>query len=235
MDLFSHPLRRLKYEASYVWHRTALSRLVATSSDAYATHTPILIGVAALTSPRRILELGSGKFSTPTLNDPALFPTAEHIHTMEDDAEWADIVRALPLDPARSCFELVPSIRDRLSEMDLSSHDLIFVDNAVSTAERAATLRIVLDRARADAVIVMHDFEWRAYRAEVGGDWRFYTFTAWKPHTGVIWKGERLAKSQLAALQRIMRVNRANSPAKAEYWRDRIFAHLAGKQPVANG
>lgn len=217
---------RLRYEIKYLREKTATSRLVRQSPEAFATHMPVLLAVAALTSPRHILELGSGKFSTPALADPALFPTAEHVHTMEDDAEWAAIVRALPLDPARSTFEFVPSIRDHVSGMDLSPYDLIFVDSSMAIDERAATLRAVLDKARPDAIVVIHDFEWRAYRAAVHGAWRAYTFKAWKPFTGVIWQGSKLDERQLAALQRIMRDGRANSPAQAEYWRGRIFAHL---------
>lgn len=231
MTRLSSLLQWLRHEASYPRYRTLTSRLVPVSSDAYATHLPILIGVAALLTPRRILELGSGRFSTVAFCDPELFPTVEHVHTMEDDANWAELVKAMPIDRDRISFELVPSIRGRLSEIDLEPYDLIFVDNAMSVTERAATLRVVLALAPANAVVVVHDFEWRAYRAEVAATWREYTFAVWRPLSGVIWKGDQLTKSALGALEKIMRKNREESPAATRYWREHI-AHLnpANKQ-----
>lgn len=217
-------VKRLKYELHYLRRRTFRSRFKKMAPDPFATHIPILLGVAAITSPLRILELGGGRFSTPCLADRSLFPSVKEVHTLEDDPEWANVLHALDLEPGRSCVEVVPSIRHRLVTMDISPYDLIFVDNSMSVAERADTLAVVLDRARSDAIVVVHDFEWRAYRAAVKYPWKYYSFRVWKPETGVLWRNERLSRQQLTALGRILCRGSAAGIVSPDHW----FGQIGG-------
>lgn len=216
--MIERSVKRLKYELQYLRRRTFRSRFKRVAADPFATHIPILLGVAAMTSPLRILELGGGRSSTPCLADRSLFPSVKEVRTLEDDPEWANVLIALDLEPGRSCVDVVPSIRHRLATMDIAPYDLVFVDNSMSVTERAETLAVVLDRVRSDAIVIVHDFEWRAYRAAVKYPWRYYSFRVWKPETGVLWRNERLDRQQMAALSRILYKGSAAGIVSPDQW-----------------
>ena len=210
--------RRARNALSYACHKTIASRFVPQAQDAYATHIPVLVGVSQIVAPERILELGGGLFSTPALSNPEFFPTVKHVHTLEDSAEWATKIRSAVSGGDRVTVDHVPSVPDHVATMDLSAYDLIFVDDSISIAERTRTLRSVLNRARASAVVVVHDYEVRSYRNCRQPPWYGHTSSVWRPFTGVLYRDRRLRR-QLDRLELVIRRERGRGPSPIREWR----------------
>ena len=70
------------------------------SLNDYATHIPILIGLARLREVRSVLEFGCGHFSTLTFLNRSAFPHLESLLSIENDDSWAaTIEQAAKHDP----------------------------------------------------------------------------------------------------------------------------------------
>jgi len=72
--------------AKYVYCRTL--GIVGPSEQPYATHIPVLVGVAAACLPDRLVEFGSGDFSTLTFLDETVFPSLLSIESYENNPQW---------------------------------------------------------------------------------------------------------------------------------------------------
>src|SRR5215211_1810321 len=59
----------------------------------YATHIPILIGLARLREIRNVLEFGCGNYSTLTFLNRSAFPHLERLHSVENDDVWAATIQ----------------------------------------------------------------------------------------------------------------------------------------------
>jgi hypothetical protein len=58
--------------------------------EAFATHIPVLVGVATLLEVRCVLELGVGRYSTPLFLNRDVFPSLTQLDSLEDDPGWAE-------------------------------------------------------------------------------------------------------------------------------------------------
>lgn len=191
--------RKLRAALSYLRRGTLRSRFVPWAANPYATHLPVLIGLAMLTRPRHVLELGGGLISTPALADKRIFPTVESLHTVEDNMDWARKVEAAVEGVGHARVERTDSVPELADRMDLSQYDLIFIDDSDRDVDRARTIRAILSRCPPRANVVIHDFEWRIYRRAVPARWHRFTLLVWRPTTGVIWR-EGLVPQQLKRL-----------------------------------
>src|SRR5215212_3358405 len=59
----------------------------------YATHVPILIGLARLREIKTVLEFGCGHYSTLTFLNRSAFPDLEKLQSIENDDTWAATVQ----------------------------------------------------------------------------------------------------------------------------------------------
>jgi predicted O-methyltransferase YrrM len=120
-------------------------------SDRYASHLNVLTTVLNTYKPKRILEYGSGRYSTPLF---LARPHVEKLHVVETDFTWRR--------------ELVTNHKDdRMTVLvegnpPPSSYDLIFIDDGISADQRCRTIRAVLSRPH--PVVVIHDAEVPEYR-----------------------------------------------------------------------
>ena len=131
----------------------------------YATHMPVLIALAVVVRPRRVLELGSGPFSTSLFLDKDVFPDLETLVSYEDDEEWAPVVMDALGTATRLDFRMVDEVREAVPVADLDSFDLIFIDDSRTAGERSQTIRTVA-AARPRGVVV------KAFTPQVGVCWR---------------------------------------------------------------
>src|SRR5213083_1622075 len=60
------------------------------AKNPYATHLPILVGIARLLKVKRVLELGCGQYSTSTFLDRSAFPDLITLHSLENDRHWIE-------------------------------------------------------------------------------------------------------------------------------------------------
>jgi len=159
----------------------------------YATHIPILIGLARLRDTRRVLEFGCGRYSTFTFLNPSAFPHLEQLQSIENDDSWAATVQQAAKDDDRWTLRLVTGeIADTVADLDLESFDLILIDDSKTSTQRAATIRAVARKQPQYPWIVIHDFEVEEYRRAASAFKHRHRFRAYNPETGVV--GNRVAE-----------------------------------------
>ena len=151
----------------------------------YATHIPILIGLARLRAIRRVLEFGCGHYSTLTFLNASAFPDLDRLHSIENDDAWATTIHEAAKDDPRWTLQLV---NGEICESipDLESFDLILIDDSKTSAQRAATIRAVAAKQPQHPWIVIHDFEVDEYRDAASAFKHRHRFRAYNPETGVI-------------------------------------------------
>lgn len=176
-------------------------------TDPYATHVPVLVGLARLIPVRRVLELGCGPFSTSTFLDRFAFPHLTSIDSYETAPDWINRVSAIPGvgDDRRLHIHLADGEMARaIRRIDLDGYDLILVDDSTDMASRCRTIREVVRRVGSYTVVAIHDFEIREYRRSARGRQRSFAFTALVPHTGVLSQSV-LSRRHLRLLNRVIR------------------------------
>ena len=172
---------------------------------AFATHIPVLAGLARIKKIENILELGCGRFSTLTFINPDAFPHLKNLRTVENDPQWAKQIRAhVAADSRVELVEYEGQICNAIREMNLGEFDLILIDDSMRQEERAATITQVSEKP-GGTIVVMHDFEYAIYRRAANKFENVYRFTALNPNTGVAWAGNRLERRPLRQLDKAIR------------------------------
>jgi hypothetical protein len=157
-------------EASEAWKQTACNN--------WASHLPLLRTCGWAT---RVLELGMGRYSTPTFLNSALFPFLDTLVSVESDRGWIQ-----QSEDARHKIHIHPEpIEPFLDDFDLENFDLIFVDNSDKAERRIETLKYISSRQPRRASVLVHD--WERYHAAVTG-FRFGILDDRQlPHTALVW------------------------------------------------
>src|ERR1044071_6161306 len=131
----------------------------------YATHVPILIGLARLREIRSVLEFGCGYFSTLTFLNRAAFPHIERLQTVENDVTWAETIHEAAKSDERWTLKLVRGeIADSVPALDFEAFDLVPLDASNTSEQRSATIRAVARKQPQQPWIAIHDFEVKEYR-----------------------------------------------------------------------
>jgi len=157
------------------------------AENAYATHVPVLIGLAAIRPIERVLEFGCGYYSTQTFLQRSVFPDLKELQSVENDADWAETIREAVKDDARSVVTVVSGgISDAVRMFDLETFDLILVDDSTSAQQRAATIRALSGFHPFNPWLVIHDYEVEEYRRASSAFKQRFTFKAYNPHTGLV-------------------------------------------------
>jgi predicted O-methyltransferase YrrM len=190
------------------------------AADPYATHLPILIGLARLMKVRRVLELGTGLHSTPCFLERQLFPDLLQWHGIENDFVWSQKVAAAIDSDRRAKLTFVSQpIHCAVRDIDLAGFDLIFIDDSAAAEQRAATIREVARRCPHSTVVVIHDWEIAAYRAAAKALPQRFGFNAFNPNTGIAWRTAALHRRQLKSLNRHLRYHaRHVAPDQRTHW-----------------
>lgn len=153
----------------------------------YATHVPILIGLARLRKIRSVLEFGCGYYSTLTFLNRAAFPHLERLQSVENDVSWAETLHELAKNDERWSLNLVRNdIANTVSSLPLEAFDLILLDDSKTSAQRSATIHAVAGKQPQRPWIVIHDFEVGEYRRAAASFKQRYSFKAFNPETGVV-------------------------------------------------
>ena len=153
----------------------------------YATHVPILIGLARMREMRSVLEFGCGYYSTLTFLNRAAFPHLERLHTIENDPSWSETINEVAKTDERWTLQLVKgAIADTVSKLDLESFDLILIDDSKTSAQRSATIRAVGQKRPQHPWIVIHDFEVDEYQQAATSFGCRHRFKAYNPETGLV-------------------------------------------------
>lgn len=182
----------------------------------YATHIPILIGLARLREIRSILEFGCGNYSTLTFLNRSAFPHLERLHSIENDDSWATTMQEAAQDDQRWALDLVNGeVAESVANLHLEDFDLILIDDSKTSAQRAATIRAIAAKQPQHPWIVIHDFEVQEYRDAASVFKNRHRFRAYNPETGVV--GNQ--RSQWKAIDRVIRSkSKVFEPDAIEKW-----------------
>lgn len=209
--------RELLYQA-----RMTLLGVRPTAELAYATHLPILVAISKVCDIRRVLELGSGVYSTPLYLDRAIFPNLVSLVSLENEPEWGATVLATAGSDSRLDLRLVTAIAPAIPE-SLDEYDLIFVDDSRTSAERSATIREVIRR-RPTGLVAIHDFEQRSYRRAARSFGHRLIFGSFTPQVGVVWSTANVDRSALVRARRLIDSNVSIPHTDTEGWADALAA-----------
>jgi len=182
----------------------------------YATHVPILIGLARMRPIESVLEFGCGHYSTLTFLNRAAFPQLLRLHSIENDAVWSETIQELAKDDERWTLQLAGShIADTVTDLDLEDFDLILIDDSKTSAERVATISAVAKKHPQRPWIAIHDFEVGEYQEAASAFRRRYKFRAYTPKTGLIAN----SPIHIRVLKRVLNANaRLVPPDDVEAW-----------------
>ena len=198
--------------------KSVLRPLPPRAENAYATHIPVLIGLAAMRPIERVLEFGCGHYSTKTFLKRSAFPDLKELHSVENDARWAQTIREAVKDDARSVVTIVNgAIGDAVRKFDLETFDLILVDDSTSAEERAGTIRALSGLNLSNPWLVIHDYEVEEYQRAASALKQRFAFKAYNPHTGLLSNGA--FTSALRTLDRRLKNNSSRlRPDNVDGW-----------------
>jgi len=198
--------------------KSVLKPLPPRAENAYATHLPVLIGLAAIRPIRRVLEFGCGHYSTKTFLQRAVFPDLEELQSVENDPAWGETMREIIKHDPRSCVTFVNgAMCEAVRKFDLEAFDLILVDDSTNAADRAATIRALSSLHPSNPWLVIHDYEVEAYRSASSAFKQRFAFKAYNPHTGLI-SNSGFTRAVKILDQRIKENSSALGPDDAEGW-----------------
>jgi predicted O-methyltransferase YrrM len=189
----------------------------------YATHVPVLIGLASSLPIKRVLELGCGEFSTLTFLNRSVFRELELLDSYENDRSWLQRISELTANDSRvrthyAEGEMARAIRD----LSLDVYDLIFIDDSTSAQQRAMTIEEIAAR-RCKSLVVIHDFEVQEYQKAASAFEHCFTFKAYNPMTGVVWNGDQARGNSMKQINGLLkRSARALEPDDVAAW-TRVF------------
>lgn len=176
------------------------------SETPFATHVPVLIALAARRPIRRVLEFGSGDFSTLLFLDRGAFPDVTEVTSYEDDPEWAQRVLDRAGDETRLRLEIVDSVPAAVPDV-VDDYDLILVDDSVSTELRSRTIAAVAER-RPRGVVAVHDFELPPYPSAASAFDRVEIIRSFNPQVGLAWFGDAVDRGELARVKATVEAHR---------------------------
>ena len=192
------------------WHKlkSVLHPLPLRARNDYATHVPVLIGLAALRRVERVLEFGCGNYSTKMFLNRAAFPDLKELQSVENDGTWAEQLRGVVGRDARCVMNVVSgAISDAVGRFDLESFDLVLIDDSQDASERAATIRAVFAAGTARTWIVVHDYEVFDYQDAAARFKNRFTFKGYNPQTGLVFNST--PQHDFKALDKLIRTNSA--------------------------
>jgi len=119
--------------------------------DNVGTHIPVLDLMIRLSNIKRILEFGTGVYSTNKLLE---FPNLEMLTSYEDVPDWFAKIAKVKNSKLNLIFE-----KDLLSiarSINLDEFDLIFIDCCSLPEARAPIIKAISER-KPRAIVVIHD------------------------------------------------------------------------------
>lgn len=204
--LFRSFARLMRGSLLNVWHRSILLRTPPRSKNPFATAVPILIGLSRILKPKRVLEFGSGEYSTLTFLNRLAFPELKHLTSFETDPFWAERIRGLVGDDSRLALDIVSgAMADAVNNVDLDAYDMIFIDDSTDSAERVATIKAVSSRRPKLSVVVIHDYEFGPYREASKLFQHRFQFKVVNPNVGVLWNDWPAEMPTLRSINRVIR------------------------------
>jgi predicted O-methyltransferase YrrM len=188
----------------------------------YATHLPILIGLAKVMKVTQVIEFGSGTYSTLTFLNRNYFPDLASMSSYENDPIWADEVnKGIGADPRCTLHTIEGPMYVAAAKVNLDAADLIFIDDSTSADERAQTIKHAVSTYKGNGIIVIHDFEVPPYQDAAASAPYAFRFAIYTPNTGVVWHSSNAQRQKaLQALSKVIKkYSKSISPDDRDGWK----------------
>jgi hypothetical protein len=200
---------KLRRQAVKLYDRSI--NLAPRSEEPYATHVPVLVGIAAAFKPNVLVEFGSGMFSTLSFLDRIAFPSLKAVRSYENNQQWFDQMRQRLPSNAGVDLEFVEGQMYRaVDRATTSAAAMIFIDDSVSAEERAHTVQEVARRCGPEPLVVMHDHDLLKLRLATHKFEHRIAFETYNPQTSVMWHGHPERRPVVEEVVRIIRQNATN-------------------------
>lgn len=186
----------------------------------YATHVPVLAGMASRFRIERVLELGAGEYSTSVFLDRQVFPALSQLDSVETDAAWAEAVhKSAEGDPRLSLHVTSQAVSELIPSLTLGDYDLILVDDSATMDQRAASIAIVAATVPSGPYVVIHDYEVEEYRSASDALEHRVLCRRFTPQTVIGWAGGSDRLDQVEALRdAIEQAPGSPDPSDARTW-----------------
>ena len=202
---------RLFWPVVKVYERSI--RLAERSKEPYATHVPILVGVAAAFKPKSIIEFGSGAFSTVSFLDEAAYPSIRIVDSYENNRDWFDQMRQkLPSSKRVNLHFVEGEMYKAVSTAKPSAADLIFIDDSPTAKARVPTVEEVARSCGTQPLVVLHDNDLRVLRRATRKFEHRISISTFNPQCSVMWHGHPERAAILRRVAGIIRDHGASIP-----------------------
>lgn len=193
----------------------------------YATHLPILVGIGSVLQVKRILEFGSGFYSTLTFLNRLAFPDVVLVESIESDAEWMSRISVAAKGDPRLQIRYIPEPIERvLSELPLDTYDLVLVDSSTEANRRASLIQELAERNDLRGMVAIHDFEVSQYRGAAKNFRNLVDYTAYNPCTGILWQTEDEPTRALRQMSKVIdRFSKRFQPDDLQAWSEIFHKH----------
>ena len=176
-----------------------------TNIDPFSSHLPILIGLGKCIRVSRVLELGSGLYSSTTFLNKLAFPELTMLHSIENNIEWAEIISKKITDDRFRYSIVNGKISDFVRDEDLSMYDVVFIDDSDNLIDRSETIKTVCSLLAPNNIIIIHDYENRTYQVNSDKVKHKFSYNFIYPNTGVLWNDRTIDIHKLAKLYHLIK------------------------------
>lgn len=193
-----------------------------------ASHIPVFIGISKIIKIHKILELGSGNYSTPLFLDKQIFPDLEFVVSYENDILWYNEIKQKFLNEDRLKLKYCDALmKDIVKDLDISEFDLIFVDDSREAKLRSQTIECISKKINNKNFLAIHDFEVKAYKEATGTELKKFKFDAIFPNTGLAWRNKEINKNYFSKINKLIKKNSSlGIPEDIQFWNNLFKVNL---------
>jgi hypothetical protein len=199
--------------------------LAPRSKEPYATHVPVLVGVAATCKPKLLIEFGAGSFSTLSFLDEVAFPSLQEVRSYENNKEWFEQIRERSHHSSRVNLQYIEGDMYRaVASANVADADMIFLDDSPTAETRVPTVKEVSRLCGERPIVILHDYELWRLRLAARKFENCVAFDTFHPQCCAVWHGHPGRRPILENVNRTIRQHASDiSLADIRGWGD-IFA-----------
>ncbi len=181
------PPRLLRRVIHAAWAR--VMSVAPRASCPYGSHIPIIVICCAVFKPQRVLELGTGNFSTPALLNRKVCPTLQTLRSIENDPQWfAQVCRQNGPDERWDPQLVSGPVWRSIRQLNIPFYDLILIDDSTEHISRSRTIQAVI-ASQPRCPVIIHDAESLRLRVQIWLRARSIVFDIFNPQTAVAFAG----------------------------------------------
>ena len=188
----------------------------------YSSHLPVLVFIPRAFTIQHVVELGTGAASTPTFLRKNIYTDLKSLTSYENAPGNPSLAKVASIEDPRFNLVMVEGAMANVS-LNLSSTDMLFIDDSVSVEDRVATIKMVI-ATRYDGLIVLHDYNNVAYQRAMVHRPKAVVRYSNLPHTAVFWSNKKYdgLLDKLPEIQKV--VDKYDPTAKSYIWKRRFDA-----------